>query len=199
MAADPPLRLVLIRHGQTEWSLDGRHTGRTDLPLTARGEDDARALAPLLHGMTIARVFTSPAVRARATCDLAGCGAAAEIEPDLAEWDYGAFEGRRSADILADRPGWNIYRDGCPGGESAAQIAARADRLIARLALLSGTIALFSHGQFSGALTSRWIAQPVAFGRHLLLATAGFGILGSNPDHPALRVIAHWNIVPTPE
>jgi probable phosphoglycerate mutase len=190
---EQPLRLVLIRHGQTEWSLSGQHTGRTDIPLTAHGEDEARALAPLLHGFGFARVFTSPAIRARATCALAGCGAAAETDPDLAEWDYGAYEGRRSADIIRDRPDWNVYRDGCPGGETVAQIAARADRLIARLAPLTGAIALFSHGQFGCALAARWIAQPVALGCHLLLGTASFSILASSPNHLDLRVIALWN------
>lgn len=142
-------RLYLIRHGETEWALSGRHTGRTDIALTANGEDQARTLVPMLGTIRFAHVFTSPLQRARQTCALAGLGASAEVEPDLAEWDYGDYEGRRSTDIRADRPGWTVYRDGCPGGEDASQVSDRVDRLIARLQALDGNIALFSHGQLS--------------------------------------------------
>lgn len=141
-----PLRLYLIRHGETEWSLSGRHTGRTDVPLTARGEDEARALAPRLREIPFAHVLSSPLQRARRTCELTMLGAAAEIEPDLAEWDYGDYEGQRSMDIRKQRPGWNVFRDGCPHGEMPAQVSERADRLIAHLRALDGNVALFSHG-----------------------------------------------------
>ena len=143
-----PLRLHLIRHGETEWSLSGKHTGRTDLALTPRGEDQARALEPVLRGIAFDHVFTSPARRAQRTCALAGLGGPAEVEPDLTEWDYGDYEGRTSADIRQERPGWNVFRDGCPGGESGANVALRADQLIARVAALHGDVALFSSGQF---------------------------------------------------
>jgi probable phosphoglycerate mutase len=194
MHADAPLRLVLIRHGETEWSRSGQHTGRTDIGLTENGRDEARALAPLLQGFRFDHVFVSPAARARATCNLAGCGADAAVEPDLAEWDYGAFEGRRSIDIRADWPDWLVYRDGAPGGESTRQISERADRLIGRLSILTGTVALFSHGQFGCCLACRWIDQPIAFAQHLLFGTGSAGILSTRPDNPNLRVIAQWNI-----
>jgi probable phosphoglycerate mutase len=188
--------LTLIRHGQTEWSLSGRHTGRTDIGLTERGEDEARALVPALAAMRFDHVLTSPARRARRTCALSGLGASADVEPDLAEWDYGAYEGRCSADIRLDRPGWNVYRDGCPGGEDAEQVSERADRLIARLAALGGAIALFSHGQFGCSLGARWIGLTVSQGQHFLLGTASISVLGVNPSHPDIRVIAGWNSVP---
>ena len=187
--------LTLIRHGQTEWSLSGRHTGRTDIGLTGPGEDEARALAPLLAASRFDHVLTSPARRARRTCELSGLGASAQVEPDLAEWDYGAYEGRCSVDIRLERPDWNVYRDGCPGGEDAAQVSERADRLIGRLAALGGTIALFSHGQFGCSLGARWIGLPVSQGQHLLLSTASMSVLGFNPGHPDIRVIARWNEV----
>ena len=174
--------------------MSGRHTGRTDLPLTAHGDDQARSLRPVLQAIPFARVFTSPAQRARRTCDLAGLAASAETEQDLAEWDYGAYEGLLSSEIRNERPGWNAYRDGCPGGEGVGQIAARADRLIGRLRALSGNVALFSHGQFGCSLTVRWIGLPVTAGQHLQLDPASLGILAFNPSHPGLAVIAHWNI-----
>ncbi len=192
-ASLPGPALYLIRHGETEWSLSGRHTGRTDLALTAHGEDRARALRPVLAAISFARVFTSPLRRATRTCALAGLAASAETEPDLAEWDYGDYEGLRSSDIRAARPGWNAYRDGCPGGESVAQIAARADRLIDRLRALNGNVALFSHGQFGCSLAVRWIGLPVAAGQHLQLDPASIGVLAFNPSHPGLAVIARWN------
>ena len=192
-AGVPDVRLYLVRHGETEWSLSGRHTGRTDLALTAHGESQARALRAALQAVQFARVFTSPAQRARSTCALAGLAAAAETEPDLAEWDYGDDEGLRSADIRKQRPGWNVYRDGCPGGESPGQVAARADRLLGRLRGLGGNVALFSHGQFGCSLAARWIGLPVAAGQHLQFDPASFGVLAFNPSHPGLPVIAHWN------
>ena len=165
-------RIYLIRHGETEWSLSGQHTGRTDIPLTARGEDEARELGQRLRDIQFARVLTSPRQRARRTCELAGLGPVAEIEPDLAEWDYGDYEGQRSADIRKARPDWNLFRDGCPRGEMPAQISDRADRLIARLRVLDGNVALFSHGHFGRVLAARWIGLPVSEGQHFLLPTA---------------------------
>jgi probable phosphoglycerate mutase len=192
-ALPDPLTLYLVRHGETEWSLSGRHTGRTDIALTAHGEDEARTLAPALAAIRFAHVFTSPLQRARQTCDLAGLGASAEIVPDLAEWDYGQYEGWQSADIRLTRPGWTVYRDGCPGGEDASQVSNRADRLIAKLQVLSGNVALFSHGQFACSFAARWIGSPVTLGQHFMLGTASLSKLACNPDHPDIRVIVHWN------
>ncbi len=192
-----PLRLHLIRHGETEWSLSGKHTGRTDLALTPRGEDQARALEPVLRGIAFDHVFTSPARRAQRTCALAGLGGPAEVEPDLTEWDYGDYEGRTSADIRQERPGWNVFRDGCPGGESGANVALRADQLIARVAALHGDVALFSSGQFGCSLAARWIGLPVLQAQHLLMGTASVSILAHNPAHPEQRVIALWNYAAT--
>ena len=192
------MQLYLIRHGETEWSISGQHTGRTDIPLTAHGEDEARTLAPLLREVTFARVLTSPRQRARRTCKLAGLGSAAEVEPDLAEWDYGEYEGRRTVDIREGRPGWNVFRDGCPGGETTAHVSDRADRLIACLLALSGNIALFSHGQFGCVLAARWIGMPTLDGQHFMLGAASLSILGFEPSHPDVPVIALWNAVPAP-
>jgi probable phosphoglycerate mutase len=188
-----PPRIHLIRHGETAWSLSGQHTGRTDLPLTAPGEDAARKLAPRLREIPFARVFTSPRQRARRTCELAGLGAPAETEPDLAEWDYGDYEGRLTADIRKEQPDWNIFRDGCPHGESPAQVSARADRLIARLRLLDGNIALFSHGHFGRALAARWIGLPVGEGQRFQLDTASLSIFSFEHGCAAAPVIALWN------
>lgn len=188
-----PLRLYLIRHGETEWSLTGRHTGRTDIALTTNGEDQARTLIPTLAAIRFAHVFTSPLQRARQTCTLAGLDASAEIAPDLAEWDYGDYEGRCTSDIRMTRPGWTVYRDGCPGGEDASQVSDRADRLITKLAALSGSIALFSHGQFSCSFAARWIGSPVSQGQHFMFGTASLSVLGCNPSHPDIRVIVQWN------
>jgi broad specificity phosphatase PhoE len=188
-----PLRLYLIRHGETEWSRSGKHTGRTDLALTTCGENQARALEPTLRAIPFAQVLTSPALRAQRTCSLAGLGGSAEIEPDLAEWDYGEYEGRTSADIRHDRPGWNVFRDGCPGGESVSELTLRADRLITRGTALHGNVALFSSGQFGCSLAARWIGLPVIQAQHLMLGTGSVSVLAYNPAHPDLRVIAHWN------
>jgi probable phosphoglycerate mutase len=186
----------VIRHGETEWSLSGRHTGRTDLALTPRGQAQARALAPALLAVRFDHVLVSPARRARETCALAGLDTSAEIEPDLAEWDYGDDEGRTSHDIRQERPGWSVFRDGCPGGESVDAVTQRADRLIARLAALSGNVALFSSGQFACSLAVRWIGLPVLQAQHLMLGTASLSVLACNPVHPDLRVIDHWNQPP---
>ncbi len=192
----PSLQAYLVRHGETAWSLSGRHTGSTDLDLTSNGEQQARELVPRLRCVAFARVLVSPRLRARRTCALAGVDAVSEVEPDLAEWDYGDYEGRRSLDIRAERPDWNIWTDGCPGGESPADVTARADRLIARLAAMQGTIALFSHGHFGTALAVRWIGLPLADGRCFAMHTASLGILGHEPGHPEHRVIALWNETP---
>jgi broad specificity phosphatase PhoE len=189
----PPLRLTLVRHGATEWSLSGRHTGRTDIPLTARGEDGARALGPHLEGVAFARVLTSPRVRAQRTCALTGLGQAATIEPDLAEWDYGDYEGLRSSEIQLARPGWNIFVDGCPGGETPADVAGRADRLLDRLRASGGDVALFSHGHFGRVLAARWIGLPVIEGQHFALSVASISVLGHEPSHPETATIALWN------
>ena len=170
-------RLYVIRHGETEWSRSGQHTGRTDLPLTPVGEAEARTLVPRLSSLVFNRVYSSPRLRACETCELAGLGGQIEIEPDLAEWDYGDYEGLRADEIRAERPDWNIYRDGCPNGESPDQIAARADRLITRLRTLPGTIALFSHGHFSRVLTVRWVNLPVTAAGAFIIHTASVGLL----------------------
>jgi probable phosphoglycerate mutase len=191
-----PIRLYYIRHGETAWSLSKQHTGRTDLPLTATGEAQAQALLPWLRSVTFTRVFSSPLQRARRTCALAGLGDAMQIEPDLAEWDYGDYEGKLSSDIRKERPGWNCFRDGCPGGEMPDEVALRADRLIARLALLGGNVALFSHGEFAGVLASRWLGLSVTEGSRFSLDTASLSILGENPGHPEVRALELWNAVP---
>jgi broad specificity phosphatase PhoE len=186
-------QLFLIRHGQTAWSESGQHTSRTEIPLTPEGEWGAQRLQRPLRGLKLAAVFSSPRQRARQTCELAGLGAGMAIEPDLAEWDYGEYEGLRSPEILARRPGWDIFRDGCPGGETPAQVAARADRLIARLRGLGGNIALFSHGHFGRVLAARWTDLPVAVGGRLSLDPASLSILGYEHHDPAAPVISLWN------
>jgi probable phosphoglycerate mutase len=191
-----PLRLFYIRHGETAWSLTRQHTGRTDLPLTATGESEARALAPWLSDLKFSHVFTSPLQRARRTCALAGLSDTAEIDPDLAEWNYGDYEGKLSGDIRVSHPGWNAFVDGCPGGEMPGAISDRADRLILRLGTLTGNVALFSHGEFAGVLATRWIGLPVSDGAHFSLDTASMSILGENPSHPEIRVIRLWNALP---
>ena len=186
-------RVFFIRHGETSWSLVGRHTGRTDIPLTAHGEEQARALRPWVASATFSRVLTSPRLRARQTCELSGASPPADVDPDLSEWDYGDDEGRRSQDITKDRPGWNLFRDGCPNGETPAAIGERADRLIARLRAMDGDIALFSHGQFGAVLGARWIALAVLDASHFSVGPASLSVLSYDPDHPQVPVIALWN------
>jgi probable phosphoglycerate mutase len=190
------VRLYIIRHGETAWSLSGQHTGRTDLPLTPRGEEEARELVPWLRHIQFDRVLTSPLQRARKTCELAGLSATAVVEPELAEWNYGDYEGRLSRDIRKERPGWNVFEDGCPNGEMPDQVSHRADRLISRLGKLDGNIALFSHGQFSRALAAQWVGLSVREARHFALSTASLSILSFDPSHPEVRVILLWNAVP---
>jgi broad specificity phosphatase PhoE len=182
----------LARHGETAWSLSGQHTGRTDLPLTERGERNARALGEPLRGLNFAKVFTSPLKRAVRTCELAGFGSAAEIDPDLVEWDYGQYEGRRTAEIHAERPDWQLFRDGCPGGESPDQVGARADRVVSRMRAVKGDVLLFSSGHFLRVLAARWLGLDAAGGRYLLLTTASLSALGyeHHQTEPAIRL---WN------
>jgi broad specificity phosphatase PhoE len=182
----------LARHGDTAWSVSGQHTGRTDLPLTERGERNARSLGERLRGRKFARVFTSPLQRAMRTCELAGFSGAAEEDPDLVEWDYGEYEGRRTAEIHAERPGWLLFRDGCPGGEAPDQVGARADRVIARLRAVGGDELLFSSGHFLRVLTARWLGLDVAAGAYFVLGTASLSTLGYEHDRtePAIRL---WN------
>jgi broad specificity phosphatase PhoE len=188
--------VYLIRHGQTAWSLSGQHTGRTDISLTEQGEEEARKLAERLCGTRFAHVFSSPLRRARRTCELAGLGDTVEIEADLAEWDYGDYEGRRTADIRHLRPGWNVFRDGCPGGESPLQASERADRLVSRFRSMDGNIAAFSHGHFGRVMAARWIGLPISEAQHFLLATASLSILGYEHSRADEPVIVLWNEPP---
>lgn len=187
-----PLPVVyLARHGETEWSRSGRHTGRTDLPLTLAGEAAARTLADRLRGVAFARVFTSPLARARRTCELAGF--AADVDPDLVEWDYGRYEGRTTGEIKAEAPDWDLFVHGGPGGESPAAVAARADRVVAKVRAETGPVLLFSSGHFLRVFAARWCGLGVTFARHLLLDTASVSVLGyahNRPDEPAIKV---WN------
>lgn len=189
-------RFYLVRHGETAWSLSGQHTGRTDIPLTEQGELEAKTLRDRLRGVGFSRVLTSPLQRARRTCELAGFGELAEIEPDLTEWDYGDYEGLRPADIRKGRPDWNVFRDGCPRGESPAQVSERADRLIARFRTLEGNIALFSHGHFGRVLAARWIGLHVRQAQHFLLSTASLSILGYEHNRAEQSAIILWNTTP---
>ena len=188
-----PLRIHLIRHGETEWSLSGQHTGPTDIALTARGEGEARELARRLQGIPFARVLTSPLRRARRTCELALPDVVPEIESDLAEWDYGEYEGLKTPEILRSRPDWNLFLDGGMKGETPAQVSQRADELIARLRRMDGNVAVFSHGHFGRVLGTRWIGLPVSEAEHLQLGTASVSIIGYDPHHPAVAVIERWN------
>jgi len=184
--------VYLARHGETAWSLSGQHTGRTDLPLTERGERNARALGERLRGLTFAKVFTSPLQRAARTCELAGFAGAAEIDPDLVEWDYGQYEGRRSAEIHVERPDWQLFRDGCPGGESPGQIGARADRVVGRVRAVKGDVLVFSSGHFLRVLAARWLGLDAAGGRYFLLSTASLSTLGY--EHKLAEPAIHlWN------
>ena len=184
--------IYLARHGETAWSLSGQHTGRTDLPLTERGERNARRLGERLKSFSFAMVITSPLQRAARTCELAGFKAVAEIDPDLCEWDYGAYEGLRSVEIRADRPDWHLFRDGCPGGESLDQVAARTDAVIKRVRAVAGNVLLFSSGHVLRVLAARWLGLEPGLARCFLLDTASLSILGYEHDRtePAFRL---WN------
>jgi broad specificity phosphatase PhoE len=183
--------VLLIRHGQTAWSVSGQHTGLTDLPLTPDGRSAAQRLAPRLAGIDFALVLASPLQRARSTCELAGLGARMQIEPDLAEWNYGAYEGLTSDDVHRTAPGWMIFTDGCPGGERPEDVGARVDRVIAKVRAVRGAVALFGHGHLFRVFVARWIRLPPSHGRHFLLDTSTVSVLGSYRGHPAVRC---WNV-----
>jgi broad specificity phosphatase PhoE len=184
--------IYLARHGETIWSLSGQHTGLTDLPLTTRGECNARRLGERLKGLELARVFTSPLQRARRTCDLAGFGSRAELDHDLMEWNYGDYEGLRTADIRAKRPDWEPFRNGFPGGESFEEIAARADRVVDRVRSIEGAVLLFSSGHFLRVLAARWLGLETQGARYFLLGTASLSTLTyeHNLSEPAIGL---WN------
>lgn len=184
------MNVFAIRHGETAWSLSGQHTGTTDIPLTDNGRRLAETLRPVLAGQNFALVLVSPMRRARETCELAGFGGKAVVEPDLAEWNYGEYEGLTPGQIHATRPGWLVFRDGCPGGETPEQIGARVDRVIARVRAADGDAALFAHGHVLRVLAARWIGLPAGGGQHFLLDTGTLCILGFYRDIPAVRV---WN------
>ena len=187
-----PASVTLVRHGETAWSLTGQHTGRTDIPLTEEGERKARALRDRFKGVAFDRVFTSPLQRAARTCALAGFGEPAKADPDLLEWNYGDYEGRTSKEILSQRPGWLLFRDGCPNGEQPADVGARADRVIARLRALDDRAIVFSSGHILRVLAARWLGLAPSEGRLFMLSTASISILGYEHDksEPA---VALWN------
>jgi probable phosphoglycerate mutase len=184
--------VYLARHGETAWTITGQHTGLTDLPLTERGECNARKLGERLNGVTFAKVFTSPLRRAMRTCELAGFGPTAEIDRDLVEWDYGEYEGRLTVDILRERPDWQLFRDGCPGGESPAQVATRADRVVQRVRRVTGDVLLFSSAHFLRVLAARWIGAEPIVGRWFMLSTASLSALGYE-NSVEQSAIQFWN------
>jgi probable phosphoglycerate mutase len=185
-------RIYLARHGETAWTISHQHTGRTDIPLTARGEANARGLGERLKGETFELVCTSPLSRAKRTCELAGFGPQARLEADLLEWDYGAYEGKTTAEIRRERPGWDLFRDGCSGGESVEAVGARADRLVARLKTARGRVILFGHGHFFRVLAARWVGLPPGDARLFWLGTAALCVLGYEHtlDEPVIQL---WN------
>ena len=191
MSEAPPI-VYLARHGETAWSLSGQHTGLTDLPLTERGERNAVRLGERLKDLTFERVFTSPLQRALRTCELAGFGAAAEVDRNLLEWNYGEYEGLTSAQVHAKRPDWQLFRDGCPGGESPSEVGARADVVIKGLRSIKGKVLLFSSGHFLRTLAARWLGLEPAAGRLFLLSTASLSAVGyeHNLTEPVIRF---WN------
>ncbi len=185
----------LVRHGETDWSHSRRHTGRTDIPLTERGELDATRMGKRLVGTTFSRVLTSPLQRAARTCQLAGFSERCEIDVDLVEWDYGIYEGRRTAEIWAERPGWDLFRDGCPGGESPEQIGVRADRVVSRLRAIKGDVLVFSSGHILRVLAARWLGLVPGAARYFALDTGSLSRLGY--EHELSRpVIQAWNECP---
>ena len=186
----PAQEVFLVRHGETEWSLNGRHTGVSDIPLTENGREVARRWRPFAATRTFDLVLTSPLRRARETCELAGLGERAETDPDLMEWNYGAYEGLTPTEIRARQPEWMIFRDGCPGGESPEQIGARVDRLIARIRARAANVALFAHGHVLRVLGARWLGLPPSAGSHFLLETASLSVLSSYHGVPAMK---RWN------
>ncbi len=185
-------QITLVRHGETDWSRSLRHTGATDVPLTERGRQQAAALAPRLDGMAFDLVLTSPLQRAVQTCELAGLGERAQREPALVEWDYGDYEGITSEEIHRERPGWTIFADGAPAGESPAQVGVRADAVIERLEAVEGPCAVFAHGHILRVLAARWIGRPPADGARLILDTGTLSTMGRSHG---LRVITRWNSI----
>ena len=183
-------RVFLIRHGETEWSLSGQHTGMTDIPLTENGRTMPRLLAPILAKVTFARIFTSPLKRARETCELAGLGERAEIDHDLVEWNYGDYEGLTTKEIHAKTPGWMLFRGGCPGGDGPEDVARRVDSVIGRVRAVEGDVALFAHGHVFRVFVARWIGLQATAGCHFILDTATVGVLSYYRDVPAIK---RWN------
>lgn len=175
-------KVHLVRHGETAWAMSGQHTGRTDIPLTERGEREAQELRARLRGLTFTKVFTSPLQRARRTGELAGFGARMEPDSDLMEWDYGDYEGRRTSEIRAERPGWRLFENGCPGGETLLEVSVRADRVIDRIRTLEGDVLVFAHGHLLRIFIARWIALPALEARRLYLETASISVLGYDHD-----------------
>ncbi len=192
MTGDAPT-LTIVRHAQTEWSVAGRHTGRTDVALTETGREVARGLAPLLASRRFALVLVSPLNRARETCALAGLGDRAQPREDLLEWDYGEYEGLTTAQIRARRPDWSLWRDGCPGGEDAAAVAARVDRVIAEALRAGGDVAIFAHDHVLRVLAARWIELDPSVGARLALSTGSLSLLGYEHEN---RVVREWNLAP---
>jgi len=186
-----PLQIWLIRHGQTAWTLSGAHTGRTDLPLTEAGRENAQAAGRWLAGRKFTLVLSSPLSRARETCRLAGYGDVAQVDPNLAEWDYGDYEGRTTAEIRKERPDWSLWREGPLHGETVEQVGARAEAVLARISHIDGDVALFAHGHLLRILTARWLGLPPDCGRMFALATATVSILGFERDN---HVISQWNV-----
>jgi probable phosphoglycerate mutase len=182
--------IVVVRHGETEWSAAGRHTSQTDLPLTEQGRERARSLGEQLSDRSFALVLCSPLRRARETCELAGFGDVAVICDDLHEWDYGEYEGLTTPQIRESTPGWNLWRDGCPGGETPSQVGERADRVLALLREADGDAAAFAHGHILRVLTARWLSMEVAAGARFALAAGGLGVLGYERE---TEVVAEWN------
>jgi len=185
--------VVLVRHGETEWSRDGRHTGRTDIPLTEEGRRQAAELTATLGARQFALVLSSPLQRALETCRLAGYGARALVRPELMEWDYGRYEGRTSRQIVAENPGWSLWRDGGPDGETPADVGRRVDRVIAEVRRVAGDVLIFAHGHVLRVLAARWLGEPPGGGRHYALQTAALSVLGYEHEDP---VISRWNLPP---
>ena len=188
--SNPEQKVYLLRHGETEWSLNGRHTGVTDIPLTENGRKLARQLRPILAREKFVMVLTSPLQRARETCELAGLGTLASVDQDLMEWNYGEYEGLTTEQIRQTRPDWSVFRDGCPGGESPLQVSVRADRIISRVRTVDGNVALFSHGHILRVLAARWINLSASYGENFLLDTATLNVLGYYRESPAFKI---WN------
>ena len=190
MVAAQGQRVYLLRHGETEWSLNGQHTGVTDVSLTEKGRTDARLLQPILADQTFTLVLTSPLQRARETCELAGFGQLAQVDVDLVEWNYGEYEGLTTKQIRSTRPDWSLFRDGCPGGESPGQVTTRADRVVTKVRASEGDVALFAHGHILRVLAARWINLSASVGERFLLDTATLNVLGYYYEIPALKI---WN------